>query len=298
MLAQRNDWGKSEIARRAAVPLGTFSAWYDGSYTGRFDTQTAKVETFLAAVLDAAALTGGLPTDPGLVQTRITRKLFDGFTYAQQLPTISVMTLAAGLGKSIAARQFQAISPHVYHVTMSPSSARPHVMMTDIAEEIGIDTANSARLKGAIRKTLKRPGFDPLLITDEARNLGDECINELRHFRDMANCGLVLLGNNETTTPCASADVRHNSPQVARRVGHRLTVMQPYAEDVTAILDAWDVTDEGARTVATAIAAKPGAFGSLVETIKAGSMIARGQSRPLSGDHLKMACERRGGGAV
>ncbi|PIE13799.1 MAG: hypothetical protein CSA70_03530 [Rhodobacterales bacterium] len=297
-LAGKNGWNKSEVARRADMAIGTFSGWYDGTYTGRYDTTTQKIENYIDLLVDAAETMAALPTDPGFLQTRMARELFEGFTYAQALPTISVITIASGLGKTCAAKAFACSRPHVFHVELSPASRRPHNLKVEIGDTLGISTRNSSTLKASIVEALKRDGFSALLIVDEAQNLGEDGINELRHFRDVAGCGLVLLGNNETTTPYASRDVRHSSPQVTRRIGHRLTVMNPYAEDIESVLDAWKITEPEARNVAEAIAKRPGAIGALVETIKAASLIARGMGTGLGAEHIKAAYQRRGGGGA
>ena len=296
--AAENGWTKSEVSRRAAIAIGTLSGWYDGTYNGRYDTTTQRVENFLASYLEATEAASALPDEPGFVQTRVARELFETFTYAQALPTVAIATLVSGLGKTSAAEAFRATRPHVFLVTLSPSSRSVHTLKSEIGEQLGIDTRNSGTLKGAIVEALKRDGFSALLIIDEAQNLGEDSINELRHFRDLAKCGLVLLGNDESTTPYATRDVKHASPQVTRRIGYRVNVMKPYAEDIETFLDAWQLTDKDVRAIGTAIAKRPGALGALTETIKAASMIARGMHRGLTADDLRAAYQRRGGGAV
>lgn len=296
--AAQQGWTKSEVARRADIAIGTFSGWYDGSYKGRYDTTTQKIENFLTSYLEASEAASALPMQPGFVQTRAARELFETFTYAQALPTMAVVTMVSGLGKTTAAEEFKATRPHVFHVTLSPSSRSPHILKSEIGQQLGIDTRNSSTLKSGIVNALKRDGFSALLFVDEAQNLNEDCINELRYFRDIAKCGLVLLGNDEAKTPYASRDVKHASAQVSRRIGHRLSIMKPYPEDITTFLDAWQLRDPDVRKVAEMVAVKPGAFGALTETIKAASMIARGMNRALVADDLRAAYQRRGGGAV
>ncbi|MGR3484036.1 MAG: AAA family ATPase [Paracoccaceae bacterium] len=297
-LAQKNGWTKAEFSRRAEMPQGTFSGWYDGTYAGRFDTTTAKVVRFLDAAEDAAAVTAAIPQDPGFVATETARKLMDGFRYAQHLATMSVCTIGSGMGKSTTARHYAAITPHVTVVTLSPSSRRPHILKTEIAAELGVDTKDSSSLKAAIVRSLRKAQAPTLLIADEAQNLDEDCINELRHFVDVGGCGLVLLGNDEVTTPYATRDAKNNSPQIARRVGHRLNILKPSAGDIEAFLDAWSIDDDALRKVAVAIANRPGALGALAETIRAAGMIAQGLGSPITAEVLRAAYERRGGGAV
>jgi len=297
-IGTENSWSKSEVARRAEVAIGTFSQWYSGSYPGRYDKTTTKIENFLDGVESASSMANAMPEHPALVQTRVSRELFEAFTYAQALPTIAICTVLSGLGKSYTAQQFANSRPHVFHVTLSPSSKTVHGLKADIALQIGADDRNPNVLKQSITASLKREGFNALLIVDEAQNLTPEGINELRHFRDVAGCGLVLLGNDEATTPYATRDLKHASPQVTRRIGHRLNVLQPYPEDIEAIVDAWGFEDKDLRTAAKAIAGKPGAFGALTETIRAGSMIAMGNKRALTADDLRAAYRHRGMGSL
>lgn len=297
-VAEAEGWSKSEAARRADIPLGTLSAWYDGTYKGRFDTTTARIENFLSSRAAAVELTRGLPMAPGFLQTRIARELFTAFTYAQMVPTMAVVTIASGLGKSMAASTFAATRPHVVHVTLSPSSASPHTMKQEIAQEMGIECRDGAKIKRVITEALKRVGHHALLIVDEAQNLSEDSINELRHFRDVAQCGLVLLGNDEGKTPYAARDPRHASPQVARRVGHRLNVLRPYKEDIDLVVAAWGLADPTAIELARKIAGMPGAFGTLSETVLTAGMIAAGHDRDITAADLRAAWENRGAGGL
>ncbi len=297
-IAAENGWSKSEVARRADVAVGTFSSWYDGTYKGRFDTTTSRVENFIGQLQDAASVGRGMPVAPGFLQTRVARELHTAFTYAQMIPTMAVITCASGLGKSMAASEFRRARPHVVHVTLSPSSSAPHTLKQEIAQEMGIDCKDGAKIKRVITDALRRDGYHSLLIVDEAQNLGEDAINELRHFRDMAKCGLVLLGNEEGKTPYATRDPRHASPQVARRVGHRLSVMRPYPEDIEMVVGAWGLSDPDARALAARIATMPGAFGALAETILTAGMIAAGHDRTVTAADLRAAWENRGAGTL
>ncbi len=296
--AAQYGWNKSEVSRRADIAIGTFSGWYDGTYKGRYDTTTSKIENFIASTQAAEDAALSLPVEPAFIQSRAARELFETFTYAQMMPTIAIATLVSGLGKTRAAEAFRSTRPHVFIVTLSPSSRSPHTMKQEIGGALGLDTRDGGTLKAAITNALKRDGFSALLIMDEAQNLSEESINELRYFRDEAKCGLVLLGNDEATTPYASRDIKHASGQVVSRIGYRINIMRPYPEDVSAFLDAWQLTDPDVRAIAHKVTLKPGGFRTLSETIKLAAMLARGAGRAVTPADIKAAYERRGGGTV
>lgn len=297
-VAASEGWSKSEAARRADMPLPTLSSWYDGSYAGRYDNTTQRVENFLSAREAAIETTRGLPVAPDYMQTRISRELITAFTYAQMVPTMAVITLASGLGKTMTASHYAATRPHVVHVELSPSSASPHTMKHEIADALGIECRDGNKLKGVIANALRRDGHHALLIVDEAQNLSEPSINELRYFRDVAKCGLVLLGNEEGRTPYATRDPRHASAQVSRRIGHRLSVMKPYEDDIALYVDAWGLQDPDAVALAQQVARMPGAYGALSETVLVAGMIAAGHDREITAADIRAAWANRGAGGL
>jgi len=118
---------------------------------GSNDTTTQRVENFLTSFQEASEAASALPVEPGFVPTRVARELFETFTYAQALPTMAVVTIVAGLGKTSAAEAFKSTRPHVFHVTLSPSTRTPNTVMVSIAKQLGIKTANSVELEMQIR---------------------------------------------------------------------------------------------------------------------------------------------------
>lgn len=297
-LAQKNQWSKSEIGRQADVATGTFSQWYDGKYNGRYDNVTAKLENFLASQMQSHSAVSAIPKVPGYIETPTARELRTAFMFAQAMPTIAVVTVGSGMGKSFAASEYKSKNPHVLHVELSPDATTSiHKMMLKIAEVMNLNIGSSSKVEAGILKALQKNGSNMLLIIDEAQNLNDELINQLRHFRDIAECGIVLLGNDETTTPYAGTKiVAGASPQIFRRIGHRFTRLKPTAEDIAMYVDAWGIKDKGARELAAKIAHKNGTLGTLKETIFAAAMIARGNDRAITAEDMKAAWDNRGAG--
>ncbi|KPU84413.1 hypothetical protein JI58_03835 [Marinosulfonomonas sp. PRT-SC04] len=227
------------------------------------------------------------------------RELFETFTIAQALPTMAIVTMAAGLGKTTAAEAYQNQRPHVVLITLSPSILTHNKVLGEILEELGLQNIDKSRTRHNVTKALKRSGGNSLVIVDEAQNLDADCINELRvAVRDLGRSGLVLLGNEEKKTSYGSAGNKGGSPQLSRRVMARTTAMKVYEEDIPTFLDAWGLEDSALRTAATIILKKPGAYGSLTETLVAASMIARGNNRSLTVDDLRAAYRRRGEGDI
>lgn len=137
-------------------------------------------------------------------------------------------------------------------------------------------------LRRVITDALRQPGYHALLIlmksaTELTGPASTSCGISVTMLNAVSSCWAT-----KGKTPYAARDPRHASAQVARRVGHRLSIMKPYAEDVDQIVDAQGLTDPEVRALAVKIAHMPGAFGVLAETIMIAGMIAAGHDRPIT----------------
>ncbi|WP_244428901.1 ATP-binding protein [Bartonella vinsonii] len=196
-LAKMNDWSKAEVARRIGMPDGTFSQWYAGSYAGQLGKQNAKVQQWVEVLKETAGLLEKIPEKPAFQRNRIASEIIDTLTLAQSTGDMVMITLDAGSGKTETCRHYRATRPHVYLVTASPHTRSVHGILNDMAAELEVVEYNPTRLTRAIGKKLERVGSGTLLIVDEAQNLTDEAINQLRHFVDINGTGLALVGNDE-----------------------------------------------------------------------------------------------------
>lgn len=297
--AGAHGWSKAEVARRTSMPEGTFSQWFSGSYAGRLDTQNTRIRQWLDTVEEMAAMAAGLPTAPGYVETRTAREIMETLLYAQTLPEMAMICLGAGMGKTYTCRRYCEIRPHAFHVTMTPHTRTVHGMLVEIATALGISQSNPAKLGRAIGEKLQRNGRQPLLIVDEAQNLRDEAIDQLRSFLDINECGIALVGNEEIYGRFSGRGNGPSFAQIKRRIGKKLRRLVPYAEDITKLIDAWGVEEEGARQFLTGIGNKPGALGQIDKTMKLAGMAAAGDrtngAEPVIAErHIREAWKNRG----
>lgn len=298
-VAQEEGLSRSEVARRSSVPLGTLSPWYDGSYTGRVEAVTERVRKWLDAHAESRAALVDMPVSPEFVPTPTARRLTEALIYAQAIPEFAVVTLGAGCGKTTVARHFAATRPHVWLVTMRPSTAGRHTMLQEIAWALDVVESNSTRLDRAIGAKLRRNGRQTLLIVDEAQHLGDDAINQLRYFNDEFGVGIALFGNEAVHRRWGGGGAdRKDKPkdgyaQILSRVGFRISQVMPAAGDVTAILDAWGIADPAIRKRAEAIARRPGALRLVDKTLRLASMLAVGEGVALAVRHVDEAWRTR-----
>lgn len=293
-VAIQNNWTKADVGRRVGMGSSTFSMWFTGTYTGRFDTQNAKVAAWLSTVDEMQAIAATIPVSPAFVKTSISNEITDMLATAQMMPGMVMVSAAAGMGKTMTARRYRNSHANVFMATLSPHTKTVHGMLTEIADAIDVAERNPGRLVRPIGKRLQRTGAGTLLIIDEAQNAVDDAINQLRHFLDNYDCGIALLGNEETYARFSGSWMESGKyGQLRRRIFKRIRRMAPSQADIERIIRAWDVTDEKMTAFLTGVGQKPGSFGQIDMTVKLAKIIALGENRPLTLGDLKLAWANR-----
>ncbi|WP_306050148.1 AAA family ATPase [Oceaniradius stylonematis] len=292
-IAVLNGWSKTKTAEQIGMPTSTFSGWYQGTYQGRFDRHNEAVGKYVA-LYDRIDEGPSVPQSPDFLQTHAARVITDTLFAAQIMPALVMVTGAAGIGKTASAEHFAASRPHTHLATISPHTRTVHAMLTEIAFAVGVRSHNPTRLVRSIGERLERKGAGTLLIVDEAQNLVDDAINQLRHFVDQYRCGVAVLGNTETYSRF-STSVMDGSKygQLRRRIFKRVKIDRPRKDDLLAFIKAWGVTDQEQITFLTGVGMKPGALGQIDMTIKVAMINAAGDRKALTLDHLKWAWENR-----
>lgn len=292
-VAEARGWSQSEVARRAGIPSGTFSGVYHGSYRGRIPAQVDLLIRFADSLDESTEAARGSVAAPGYVETRTSAELWSTLVYAQTLGEMAVVTLGAGMGKTMTAEEYARRRPHAHIVTMRPTTKNVSNMLQEIGRVLGVPGLHRRDLDTAIAAQVRRNGRDPLLIIDEAQHLQDEAVNQLRYFLDVSKCGIVLLGNEELYGRFGGTSPKAAYAQLHRRVGKRLKRMRPLAADIEVIIAAWGVAEAEAVGLLRAIGNKPGALSQISKTMMLASLICEGQ--PVTAAHIRRAWENRGG---
>lgn len=292
-VAERKGWSKADVARRAGIPDGTFSPWYDGTYGGVVRNQTARVERWLDSLDEQARFRAHI-VEPGFVRTPTSDEVLNVLGYAQAMPCMGLVVLGPGMGKTICARHYAGTRPNTTLVTMRPTTARTRAMLVDIGRALKVADKNPVTLDWAIGEKLKRNGRQCLLIIDEAQHLVDTAVNQLRYWHDQFDVGIVLMGNEELDGRFGGHEPKAGYAQLHRRRAMRLHRTRPRQADIDAYVAAWDLNPEVAD-LARAIGRKPGALGQIRETLVLAQMLAGVDDQPLGPEHLRAAWENRGG---
>jgi len=289
---------RAELAKRADIPASTVSQWLDGKYAGRDDKIAERMRKWLLSETEyeeqLQPQTAGL-VEPSYIETPTSAQVTKVLTYAQAMPEMVLVTLGSGMGKSYTAKNFARTRPNVCMVTMRPKTDNVHTMLAEIGKTLGISDRNPAGIDRSIGAKLQRNGRKTLLIVDEAQQLVDRAVDQLRWFLDEYGCGIALLGNEEVYSRYGVGTPKEGYGQIHRRIGLRIRELTPRPEDIAAYIAAWGITAPDQVAVLTRIGRKPGALGQVEKTIKLASILAAGEGRPITRGDLLAAWQNRGG---
>ncbi|SDR08060.1 AAA family ATPase [Pseudovibrio sp. Tun.PSC04-5.I4] len=296
--AEKKGLSKAAFAREVDLAAATFSEWFSGKYRGDYTKTTDAISQWLDNQRSFEQTEMRVPEDLGYVETPTSEKVMHALQFAQAMPEMVVITLGAGMGKTMTARKYQEMHAHTYLVTMRPTTSTPTAMVREIGMVMGINERNLLLLRHAIGLRVQRNGRKPLLIIDEAQNLSDNAVNELRDFLDRYECGIALIGNEELYTRFGGAQPKAAYAQINARVGTRVRQVRPTAQDIDIIVDAWNVEDEDARKLLRAIGRKPGALRQVSKTVRLAHMLAFGNGGVVDAKAVRAAWSNRGGEEV
>lgn len=279
---------QADAARESGIANATFSAWLNDTYKGNSERIAQDVKKWLDARASARRTLARITPAPGFQATPTAQEFLDAIQYAHVAADISVIVGAPGIGKTMAARHYQSITPHVWLVTMEPTTAKPNAMLAEICAVMEVTEKASTRLSRAIGRHVR--GKNGLLIIDEGQHLKSEAMDQLRTLNDLYGLGIVIIGN-EAVVARLEGD-KATFSQLYSRVGVRLRQTKAKPADIAAMISAWGVTDEEEARNLTVIARKPGALRSLDKTLKLASTLAAGAAEPRTLTHIRAAWSR------
>lgn len=279
-----------DIGKLTDVASSTLSLFATGKYAGNNATVAAKVVAYRDRMASQSELAADVPIVPDWFDTPTSARLTKLLRWAQSGEIVLIVT-TPGIGKTRAAERFAANDPNVWLATMAPSTAGVATMAIEVGAAIGLGEIKGSpqQLSRQIKSRVR--GKNGLLIVDEAQELTDKALNELRSWHDQTKVGIALLGN-ETTV--GQIDSRKSAlAQISSRFSIRHVQVTPMAGDMDALLDAWGIADGEQRSFLGKIGALPGALREVTHTIKIASVAALGARSSLTLAHLRSAARQR-----
>lgn len=290
LLEHRQETGLSwsDLHRLTDVDGSTLSRFAGGKYTGDNAKVATRVLAYRERLRIQAELAADAPMVPDYYETPTSQRVIKLLRWAQAGKIVLIVT-GPGLGKTVTARRFADADPNVWLATMAPSTAGVATMCLEVAVAIGL-----GELKGSPQQLSRQirnhvTGKKGLLIVDEAQELNDKAINEIRGWHDRTGVGIALLGNEKVV---GQLDARKSAlAQISSRFSIRHAQSEPLPGDLDALFEAWGITDRYQRDYLAKIGARPGALREVTHTIEI-ALLAAPDGR-LTLDLLRAAAKQR-----
>lgn len=284
----------AEVARRTSIAASTYSEFMARKYKGNSGPILEKLQKWIKAeVARMETSTATLP-DIGFVETTMAKQMITALGFAQSRPSMVLLTLGSGLGKTMTLNWYAAHHAHAYRIVIEPIEGRAHPAIRKIAAAFDIRMHQTSNLIAEIKRRLRREdGHQPLLMIDEAQNLTDDAVNQMRFLLDEAGCGLALAGNEDLMSRYALSASREGYGQIHRRIFMRVHHKTAPAADIDLLLDRYSITDDAVRRCCHQIGVRAGGLGQIVDTLHLASISAYGAERAMTADDVRRAWSNR-----
>lgn len=177
------------------------------------------------------------PKKPGFRRTSISGSILDLITYCHIQGVLGIVYGDAGVGKTMAIKEYQRQNPDTAIViTSSPTYATISGVSELLADKMHIQKRGSRGIyKAAVERLIDS---NKIIIVDEAQHLTIEAINHLRCIGDESEAAMVLVGNDEIYIKINGEDKPSHSQYRNRIAAHKhVTTKQITMEDIQMVFD-------------------------------------------------------------
>ncbi len=185
--AEEHKLSQSKIATMLGVSPAVISQYLKGVYTGDVASIDKKVREMLERAHEKSK---DIKSD--FVATTTAKNILDVCAMAHTMKDINLVIGEAGLGKTMALKQYAKTVENVVLIETDPTFS-PKVLLVELCNKLGIvPTRNNHDNTTAIIEKLA--GSERLLIIDEAELLNYKCLEIVRRIHDKSGVGVILAG--------------------------------------------------------------------------------------------------------
>lgn len=273
---ERENLSLPQIANAVGYSPSAISSFLSENYNGDNEKLAGKLQAWLDAQEAKERSRMMRPTIPGFIMTDTARTLINVMESAQFDVDLAVVAGNAGVGKTMAAKAYQARTNNVWMLTADPSLSSPSAVLQELAEMLGCNDKGQRRIRAIIRRLKDTEG---LLIVDEAQHLSVRAIEELRSIHDLAEIGVVFMGNAPLNGKFDGMGRTPEFAQLFSRIGLRKNIRSPKQKDMCLLLNEWGVENDEARDAAKAVGKCSGGLRSMTKVLRNAVKIARVKGR-------------------
>lgn len=276
--AERN-YSWSEIAPLIGVKSGTLSPFGTGNYQGDNGGIALQIERFFVAQAVREQLDAEAPEPPAFIDTPTASRVVVHLRWAQRGKIIAFVG-SPGIGKTTTLERYCETTPNAWPATMTPSTAGVQPMQTEVLKALGEKSATGTPQAMSTRILERVRGTNGLIIFDDAQNLSEKALEEIRSWNDKVGVGIALIGNEQVIQRLEGGSRKAAFAQLYSRLSMRHIQNGSSPEDADALSAAWGVRDEAQLGYLRQVASRPGGLRNLSHTVELASVLALGDGKP------------------
>lgn len=230
---------QAQMAKELGISPSKLSGFLSGTY--------AAPHTVISAIEELAAISEQkkvAPKEPGFTETNISKNVINAIKYSHLQGKISVVYGDAGIGKTMAFRNYLENNALAIGITISPTYSSITGVNEKLAEQLGVRERVARKQTLEIVNKLKDSGR--VVVIDEAQHLTVRALNHLRCIADESGVGICFIGNDEVYSKLKGSG-KADFAQLFSRIGMRRQVLVSNItkEDVQSVFGGY-VTEEAA----------------------------------------------------
>lgn len=279
---------QTSAAKEIGISAAALSQWLGGCYQGSEARMAARMGVWLETRQERRLQATTLPPLPAFTPTTVARRVLSALSYAQSTADLAVIYGSAGVGKTMAAREYAHRHSNVWLVTVTPATAALGAFLERIATACGVrlSSRRCATMETQIINRMTESGG--LLIVDEAQHLKTRTVEEARALYDASGAGLVLMGNELVYSQMHGSFRSAAFAQLFSRIGKRVHLTGVAKSDAGVLLKKFGACDRAdTRAFLADIAGQPGALRGMLQVARLGCVLAGG--REVGVQHLERA---------
>ena len=248
---------QNRVAALTGISSSAISQWRRGQYKGDNAAVDLAIRTWLNTEEELEGhKTEGAQLDRHL-RLQVTGEITSLFAYAQAAGDIVLVTGASGTGKTWAARRYCETHSATHYVQMRSCVRSLSGMLKLVARAVGgkVASRSPSALDWGEAVVDRLEGRSAFLAVDECQYLMPSLLDELQCVRDIAGCGLALIGQERLSMRLAG------SPHILGRIGAETHRRGPSEPDVELLVSAFLERPATRGEVQLGLAAAGGAGG-------------------------------------
>ena len=265
-----------------------------GTYEGDWKKVISGIKSYRAIVAERCAI-----KNAHFCETRITKLVTGGLSYAMANNSIVKITGESRMGKTASAKWWRDQNNHGRTVFITaPAYGAARALLKEISLALGIN--RNTGLTNMHESILRAFNENRMLIVDEAHRLLPKDLRSepvlleiLRDIHDRTGCGLALLTTRRFDEGVRKSEYQYE--QILGRIGMPVQLPREFTwSDISAIVEQYlPRVPADLRKELTHIANSPGRLGILCETLKFASRISSKSQRSTSDETIRTAIATR-----